>query len=91
MQVGAVLFAPMNIDTVTLDFKAKRLSVVRRVAISAKAPVRQLELGTWEKGTALELSDGGKAPIPELVQTHKKDKKDKKDQPASGKEAVNGQ
>lgn len=66
LQVGAVLFAPMHIDTVILDFKAKRLSVVRRAAVSAKAPLRQLELGTWGPGTTMELSDGQKVPIPEI-------------------------
>ncbi|MFE8645557.1 DUF2169 domain-containing protein [Sphingomonas sp. NCPPB 2930] len=57
LHVGAVLFAPMNIDTVILDFRAGTLAIVRRAVVSARAGVRQLELGTWPAGTALELDD----------------------------------
>lgn len=57
LHVGAVLFAPMHIDTVVLDFRAGTLAIVRRAVVSARAGVRQLELGTWPAGTALALHD----------------------------------
>lgn len=55
LQVGAMMFAPMNIDTVIVDVGNATLSVVRRALISARTEVRALELGTWKKGTAMEL------------------------------------
>lgn len=64
LKVGAVMFAPMNIDTVIIDFKAKRLSVVRRAVVSARTDVRRLELGTWAKGTAMEV---GASPAAEVA------------------------
>lgn len=54
LEVGAMLFAPMHIDTVIVDLEAMTLSVVRRALVSAKAEVRQLELGTWADGTRME-------------------------------------
>jgi hypothetical protein len=55
LEVGAMLFAPMHIDTVIIDFATGTLSIVRRATISAKAPVRKLELGTWPPGTTMQL------------------------------------
>ncbi|MFT3818406.1 MAG: DUF2169 domain-containing protein [Rubrivivax sp.] len=55
LHVGALMFAPMNIDTVIVDVGNATLSVVRRALISARTEVRALELGTWPKGTAMEL------------------------------------
>lgn len=61
LQVGVVMFAPMNIDTVIIDLGQATLSVVRRALISARTDVRALELGTWPKGTRLELPDTAEA------------------------------
>jgi len=55
LEVGALMFAPMNIDTVIIDVGNATLSVTRRSLVSARADVRVLELGTWPKGTAMEL------------------------------------
>lgn len=55
LNVGVVMFAPMNIDTVILDLATGTVTTVRRAIISAKTDVRQLELGTWPKGTGMEL------------------------------------
>ena len=57
LQVGAMMFAPMHIDTLIIDFKAGTLTVVRRALVSAAADVRQLELGTWPSGTAMSFVD----------------------------------
>ena len=57
LEVGVLMFAPMNIDTVLIDFKTATLSVARRATVSAKAGVRQLELGTWPPGTAMQLDN----------------------------------
>ena len=56
LEIGAMLFAPMNIDTVIVDLEAMQLVMVRRTQVSAKADVRQLELGTWPDGTTMETS-----------------------------------
>ncbi len=58
LQVGAMLFAPMHIDTVIIDLKAGVLSIVRRALVSAAAGVRQLELGTWPRGTKMTNVSG---------------------------------
>ena len=58
-----MLFAPMNIDTVIVDLEAMQLVVVRRALVSAKADVRQLELGTWADGTKMETSEDMAAGI----------------------------
>ena len=55
MHSGVVLFSPMNIDTVVMDMGCGVLGVVRRAVVSAKAGVRQLELGTWPPGSGLAL------------------------------------
>ena len=60
LQVGAMLFAPMHIDTVIIDFKAATLTVVRRALVSAAADVRQLELGTWPLNTPMSSAIEGK-------------------------------
>ncbi len=57
LHVGAMMFAPMNIDTVLIDFATGQLVIVRRALVSARTGVRQLELGTWPPGTAMELSE----------------------------------
>lgn len=57
LNVGVLMFAPMHIDTLIIDFKANTLSVVRRATVSAKTQVRQLELGTWPAGTVMELDE----------------------------------
>ena len=56
LEIGAMLFAPMNIDTVVVDLEAMQLTLVRRTQVSAKADVRQLELGTWPDDTKMETS-----------------------------------
>jgi hypothetical protein len=58
LHVGAVLFAPMHIDTVIVDLANQQLVIVRRAVVSAKAEVRQLELGTWADGTRMETTGG---------------------------------
>lgn len=58
LEVGAMLFAPMKIDTVIVDLEAMQLVVVRRALVGAPAEVRQLELGTWADGTAMESASG---------------------------------
>lgn len=67
LQVGAMVFAPMHIDTVVLDLKEGTLSIVRRATISAKALVRQLELGAWPAGTGMapdeEMKELAKAKL----------------------------
>ena len=63
LEIGAMLFAPMNIDTVIVDLEAMQLVVVRRALVSAKADVRQLELGTWADGTKMETSEDMAAGI----------------------------
>jgi hypothetical protein len=68
LQVGAMMFAPMNIDTVIIDFSNSTLSIVRRALISAKADVRQLELGTWPQGTSMELTEEMKQHAAKLRQ-----------------------
>lgn len=55
LQVGVLMFAPMNIDTVVIDLEQATLSVVRRALVSARTDVRALELGTWPQGTRLAL------------------------------------
>ena len=68
LNAGPMLFAPMNIDTVVIDFASGTLSLVRRALMAARADVRQLELGTWPAGTGPDLSEygaeqgGSKAP-----------------------------
>ncbi|GKS75577.1 DUF2169 domain-containing protein [Acidovorax sp. SUPP950] len=57
LKVGVLMFAPMHIDTVILDLEAGTLSIVRRAVVSAKADVRQLELGTWPAGTGVHLDE----------------------------------
>lgn len=57
MHSGVVLFSPMNIDTVVMDMGCGVLGIVRRAVVSAKAGVRQLELGTWPQGSGLMLDD----------------------------------
>ena len=57
LHVGALMFAPMNIDTVIVDVGNATLGVVRRALVSARTEVRALELGTWPRGTAMELPD----------------------------------
>ena len=57
LKAGPMLFAPMNIDTVVIDFASGTLSLVRRALVAARADVRQLELGTWPPGTKPDLSD----------------------------------
>jgi hypothetical protein len=47
LKAGPMLFVPMRIDSVILDFAAATLSVVRRATVSGLADVRKLELGTW--------------------------------------------
>lgn len=61
LQVGAVMFAPMNIDTVVIDLGQATLSVVRRALVSARTEVRVLELGTWPVGTRLSLPASAEA------------------------------
>lgn len=61
LHVGAMMFAPMHIDTIILDMEAATLSVVRRATLSARTDVRRLELGTWPHGTAMELTAADKA------------------------------
>ena len=56
LEVGAMLFAPMKIDTVIVDLEAMTLVIVRRAQIGAPAEVRQLELGTWPDGTRMETT-----------------------------------
>ena len=62
-----MVFAPMHIDTVVLDLKEGTLSIVRRATISAKALVRQLELGAWPAGTGMapdeEMKELAKAKL----------------------------
>ena len=65
LEIGAMLFAPMNIDTVVVDLETMQLVMVRRTQVSAKADVRQLELGTWSQNTPYEqqkLPDDVAAP-----------------------------
>ena len=68
LNAGPMLFAPMNIDTVVIDFASGTLSLVRRALVAARADVRHLELGTWPAGTGPDLSEygaeqgGSKAP-----------------------------
>ncbi len=57
LNVGVLMFAPMHIDTVIVDFHAGTLTIVRRATLSARTDVRQLELGAWPAGTAMELDD----------------------------------
>ena len=57
LEIGAMLFAPMNIDTVIIDLEAMQLTLVRRAQVSAKADVRQLELGTWPDDTKMEATE----------------------------------
>ena len=57
LQVGVMMFAPMHIDTIVIDFKAATLSIVRRATLSARTEVRQLELGTWPAGTGMQLDE----------------------------------
>lgn len=56
LDVGAMMFAPMHIDTVTIDFATSTLSIVRRALVGARAGVRQLELGTWPAGTSMQVA-----------------------------------
>jgi hypothetical protein len=60
LQVGAMLFAPMQIDTVIIDFKAATLTVVRRALVSAAANVRLLEVGTWPLDTPMSTAIAAK-------------------------------
>ena len=57
LEIGALLFAPMNIDTLIVDTEAMQLVVVRRALVSARVEVRQLELGTWPDGARMETSE----------------------------------
>ena len=57
LEVGAMLFAPMKIDTLIVDLDAMQLVVVRRTLVGASADVRQLELGNWPDGTTMETSE----------------------------------
>jgi hypothetical protein len=74
LHVGAMLFAPMHIDTVIIDFKAATLTVVRRALVSAGIETRKLELGTWPEGTAISEAAAGSSntttpqPIPPLIE-----------------------
>ncbi|MGL5003322.1 MAG: DUF2169 family type VI secretion system accessory protein, partial [Casimicrobium sp.] len=47
LNAGPMLFMPMNIDTVIIDFASGTLTIVRRALISSENDIRQLELGTW--------------------------------------------
>lgn len=64
LKAGPMLFVPMRIDTVILDFAAATLSIVRRATVSGLAEVRKLELGTWPEDTAAHAPPPG-APTPE--------------------------
>jgi hypothetical protein len=44
---GPMVFVPMVIDTVSIDFAAATLTLVRRALVAADNDVRKLELGTW--------------------------------------------
>jgi len=55
LHVGVLMFAPMHIDTIVIDLANATLSMVRRALVSARTEVRALELGTWPKGTAMQL------------------------------------
>ena len=55
LNAGAMMFAPMHIDTVIIDFAKGTLCLVRRALVGARADVRQLELGTWPAGTAMQI------------------------------------
>ena len=57
LEVGAMLFAPMKIDTVIVDLEAMTLVVVRRALVAAPANVRQLALGAWPDGTKMETTE----------------------------------
>lgn len=44
---GPMALAPMHIDTVIVDVAGASLHLVRRACVSARQPLRKLELGTW--------------------------------------------
>jgi hypothetical protein len=69
LQVGAMLFAPMHIDTVVIDLKAGTLSIVRRALVSAAIEIRKLELGTWAAGTHPNANFDQQASQPSGAQT----------------------
>lgn len=57
LRAGPMAMAEMNIDTVVVDMAAATLTVVRRACVSAREPIRKLELGSW--GDDATLSAGG--------------------------------
>ena len=69
LEIGAMLFAPMKIDTVIVDLEAMQLTLVRRALVSAKADVRALEVGTWVDGTKMEISEDMAAWVATQAQT----------------------
>ena len=62
LEAGPMLFAPMHIDTVIIDLEADTLTVVRRATVSARMPVRKLELGTWPPGTQATATQATATP-----------------------------
>ncbi len=55
LQAGPLALAAMPIDTLIVDVAAAMLTVVRRACVSAREPVRKLELGTWTDDAAVSL------------------------------------
>ncbi|MCA0242747.1 MAG: DUF2169 domain-containing protein [Proteobacteria bacterium] len=60
LHAGPLALNDMHIDTIIVDVAAATLSVVRRACVSAREPVRKLELGTW--GDDAEVSFGTALP-----------------------------
>ncbi len=63
---GPMSLAPMHIDTVIVDVAGARLHLVRRACISAREPMRKIELGTWgdDARVTMGAAAGSDAPMP---------------------------